>query len=1685
MASRVNTKFLLILVVCVVFVAGIAAGLFYLQYRGDAERHVRRGDELMQSGEHRDAMRAYGRAVSKQRSNPAYLEKFTDALMRVVPESRDDANELYLQRLGALEQAIRYRPTDATAHIALLRELRGVSRLSEDNAEHWARLSEAADRMWNDVPEDDPDRVEALFYRGIATYRQAFRETWAELEQAREDLETYVEARPESDAAHGALIRCYLALSARKRSDGSDEEADALLDEALNAVVRAQGQVVDGADVARSTVIAYAMKLDEDETAIEDDSYDAAVEAMIEHARDTDDPLLILEVAEVTSDYLRGRRGDAIALVKAHVDANPDDVFHQLTLARLQYQAGALDDAETNAKKLADDDRWLPVSYEATYLDEVRRQAASTLVDIEMRRWHDLDEELGAAAATGDADAQTRLAGAREAVATAVGELRSRTMDPETDPLFMRADGKLAVAEGDYARGAKRFSQLAAGTRAPDEVLQYAALCLEQIGEYGAAYEYLKQLVGRQPNNPNHLFAAGAVASKLRRFEEAAHWLEQLDDHTDGKRLLETVRAELASSGVDVAATDGDEGAAMLAEAKTAIDRGEIESARATLNTLLDENENNVAAMRMLVRAELAAGRPDQARRYVDRLIEMAPQSRDLLQLKFDLESADRIEAIERFVDATITGPVDRMVAKLVHLQALVNAERGRADYLEGIEDPAGAAAANDLADRAEAASRRYLAEAERTAPDHPQLQSYLFYQALADGNRVKAEEMVEAARRSNADLADGALFAGQLALQRERWDEAARLLQEATRKLPYSSNAWRSLALAHESDGNFGEAKKAYEQAYTNNGTDIDTIDRYVNLLVRTGDHAAALRVIRNGYRQMPENIELREKWLQLETIAGDAPVALKRRLAIYREDLEEDPADARKIDDAVNAIQLALFLSTAQPYRELVLGEDGREVYTEAEWNRLRPEEQTRIVTQTKRGWFEQANRIADRLEAESEAPRLSIATLRARINVEEAPWSGDQARAKVVEGLDVLERFIAAQPEEEITSAMLQSLASYQREIGRFDDALQTLERARRYQDPVEREADVAIGTLHFSRGNYPEAMEAYSRAVQVNPNSDVQLRLIECRAIMGQYDQAQAMLEARIESGNAGYAEQMLSAAIAGGEAESLYRRAIEIRQRRDGDPQEAARLEREANRERDRQRSAWNRASRLNPSSPNPYIQRAVANHSWFQLQRADPALDGQSVDPASNTLLRDALAALNEADAIRTGDIHTRMTRVAILQTMGNDAAAIGELERVLDERPHEVPARKRLVQLHNERNDVAQAEAVLEEGIRRNPALTVWYELKGDLSLNRILSMQSDSRTAPDEMQRIDQLARKAAAAYRSAVDIETNAPLVGKLVGALLNQEPPAYREAADILDENRHLLEAGGGDSSSQDAALLRSLYARALLGTNERDAAVEQLGEAYRLLQGRGSSPSQAALNQWYKGVSMVFAGRPVSEIEQFVAEQAPPTASDYNWLAGLHAAERTPQSIQRAIELQRKALDSYDGSSDAAMAGLYYNLAIYLILDEQYQAAIEPFGKALEHDPNHRLALNNYAFLLADELRQYEEALPLAERAAQLTTDAYPPAQRADVLDTLGWIQFLNGNRTQAESTLRQSMQLCKEAGLDDGTASNNYHLAAVLADMGRFDAARNYLDQASHLNPDPRTKAEIDVLEDDIRTRRK
>ena len=108
--------------------------------------------------------------------------------------------------------------------------------------------------------------------------------------------------------------------------------------------------------------------------------------------------------------------------------------------------------------------------------------------------------------------------------------------------------------------------------------------------------------------------------------------------------------------------------------------------------------------------------------------------------------------------------------------------------------------------------------------------------------------------------------------------------------------------------------------------------------------------------------------------------------------------------------------------------------------------------------------------------------------------------------------------------------------------------------------------------------------------------------------------------------------------------------------------------------------------------------------------------------------------------------------------------------------------------------------------------------------------------------------------------------------------------------------------------------------------------------------------------------------------------------------------------------------------------------------KQYDACRGYYLDILKANADDPAILNNLAYLLAVKLHQPAKALAYAERCNTLLVRQAGSGQYApsgDVLDTLGWIRFLNGNLTGAADALDNSLKY-------NPPATAYYHLARVL-----------------------------------------
>jgi tetratricopeptide (TPR) repeat protein len=116
-----------------------------------------------------------------------------------------------------------------------------------------------------------------------------------------------------------------------------------------------------------------------------------------------------------------------------------------------------------------------------------------------------------------------------------------------------------------------------------------------------------------------------------------------------------------------------------------------------------------------------------------------------------------------------------------------------------------------------------------------------------------------------------------------------------------------------------------------------------------------------------------------------------------------------------------------------------------------------------------------------------------------------------------------------------------------------------------------------------------------------------------------------------------------------------------------------------------------------------------------------------------------------------------------------------------------------------------------------------------------------------------------------------------------------------------------------------------------------------------------------------------------------------------------------------------------------------------------QTAISHYRKAVDADPNNVMALNNLAYHLATDAKQFDEALKLAQHAKELSTDS------AVVDDTIGWAFYQKGLYVNA-------VKQFQDAVAKEPNARREYHLAMAYFKAGDAPHARSTIAEARKMD---------------------
>ena len=131
----------------------------------------------------------------------------------------------------------------------------------------------------------------------------------------------------------------------------------------------------------------------------------------------------------------------------------------------------------------------------------------------------------------------------------------------------------------------------------------------------------------------------------------------------------------------------------------------------------------------------------------------------------------------------------------------------------------------------------------------------------------------------------------------------------------------------------------------------------------------------------------------------------------------------------------------------------------------------------------------------------------------------------------------------------------------------------------------------------------------------------------------------------------------------------------------------------------------------------------------------------------------------------------------------------------------------------------------------------------------------------------------------------------------------------------------------------------------------------------------------------------------------------------------------------------------------------YHLATVYYVTKKLDKAAELYTQAIQVKPDSAEALNNLAYLLAEQDKNIEDALKMSETAVKIEPN------NASYLDTLGWLYFKTGKTEEALKYLNKAAQIAPNE------SEILLHIGLVHLEKSEFKAAIDYLKQALKTNP--------------------
>ena len=1609
-AGALNIKLLLILSIIGMGLVGGLGGAYYFLVLRSASSIYAKAVEFEQAEKYREARRSYGRALGKEPRDLEYLTSLQRVILLTSPNSTVEANEFYNAWLGSLKWGAENHPDLPERSRVLVRtvyadamDVRSASLMemvedtadaagirsleNESFAERWIAASRLNKIRWNELR--DRDRDEAF-----------------ELLQNRMDDE------PEA-IDYGIALRGYSILLEEATLDNDrsliteyGQTLRNLFDKSSSVEIPAPGTEQPYLSAARGLVG------DEFVRPIPDDSVGHARALWIigrleaAHALNNKRVLEVLPELKIEDGPLRDMALSEISRMVELFDVNEcldvlsrmgePDLFAQSTLALSQLQTTSYADYVVEHRRIQllsqsteDDQRALALELATNFTKRSRPE-----VGLFAGSFDDLKLTMYGIHTGLIMDQLVREQLEREIVLASIDDLYEEALalvpEPEGNLILLEMQAKRA-----YAEGSKRSLRTAAtllddilrrkslsGQPADVRLLLYSVQVNRELNQLGLALSQLDQALESVPNEPTLL------QNKLQILVLKRDWEQVL---ALGQSMMDADINFEASSDAVQAAQDALEGkvrtsplASEVQELSQRYDEGDRDSLR-EMKAIYDREPQEFIVVFSYVRMLILEDQKPLALEILDDFV----------------PSNQRIEAAirELRVTASTSDPIEAIV--LFHSDDLEqNPAAGSVSILRDlISYQANAARSGDseLAERIEAEISVREKDAAQKYPEAPEWIQFRFSQALQTKDWAAALVSAQLAERLNTDQASGVTYKGRLAAAQGEWSAARDAFAAAVEALPTDGRLLAQLAQSEAQLGDYANAERHYVEAWEIQPNSIQIAESYASLLVQLGKKQLATEVLQSASRFAPDNVPLREAWLGLAMESADLSVLLRVRLSRYA----SNPKDLR------NVIELARLLGVANPTVATIRILDPQFSYDQNQFNQLPSERQSSLIESNRQAWWEQSDELLDEaLQAgDPEFDSLMIAAYKADI-------SKQQGRPEL--GISALRDVLVSADDDESSLRANIMLANLFSELGRYDEAIQTLELLNNVSGAF------SAASLYMSRNQFAEAANQYESLIEMLPEdtgeqtvrvfrpdsqrpglTEIELprhaffeQYSECLARSNRPAEAQSVFDGlpSPQSNRDKAARALIQSMIYTGFAAEKYKG------NQDGMAEETSALEQLA------------LAKDLLPRDIGPRLLEAT-----IYTERYRRTGDKEAYEAAARSL--------TEAEGLSPQSAAIASARFALLDAGGDISEGIRALQAQLERDPTNNKLRLRIVREYLNIGDRVSAASVAGDGGRSLPVGKLsaqWYARAGELLIG----------IADQEIEARDY--------FRKAFEQDTNSATFARRMASEVSVPNPDWRLVVRLTAQEEEWV---------QDNPDLMSLRATALLNIGREQESRTVLRECFSAFQRQvANGAPKLMMSRYPLQLSSYFGEGRVDEVRSF-AEAANGGALSWPLLNGLARVKLGSEDFIGAVEDSKKSAEmaTEEGDSEAAQAWL---VAGSIALEaKKPNEAISAWENSLSLDPNQPLTKNNIAYVLSDKLGDHKRALPLAQAAAEASP------RNPQILDTLGTVQLALGNNEEAIQSLAEAVRR-------GASATTQVRHALALARSGDQDQAQLTLSAA-------------------------